>query len=128
MILILAAILIIAVLFIYQSRNIFDQKIKELDKKHQLQTSAINDLDQAQLHYQQLSNNFDHQIKELDKKRQLQTSAINDLDLAQLRYQQLSNKIENELEFWEKRRTILPKVPKNTRKKKLRGKSKKCRK
>jgi predicted Holliday junction resolvase-like endonuclease len=93
MILILATIVIIAVLFIYQSGRIFDQKIKHLDKKYQLQTSAITDLDQVQL-----------------------------------RYQQLSNKIDNELEFWKKRRTTLPKVPKNTRKKKLRGKSKKCRK
>jgi hypothetical protein len=93
MILILATTLIIAFLFIYQSGRIFDQKIKELDKKDQMQTSAINDLDQAQL-----------------------------------RFQQLSNKIDNELEFWEKRRTTLPKIPKNTRKKKLRGKSKKCRK
>jgi septation ring formation regulator EzrA len=93
MILVLATILITAVLFIYQSRKIFDQKINELDKKNQLQTSAINDL-----------------------------------DLAQLRYQQLSNKIDNELEFWKKRRTTLSKVPKNTRKKKLRGKSRKGRK
>jgi hypothetical protein len=125
MILILATILIIAVLFIYQSRKIFDQKIKELDRKHQLQTSAINDLDQAQLRYQQLSNNFDQKIKELDKKHQLQISAINDFDQAQLRYQQLSNKIDNELEFWKKRRTTLPKVPKNTRKEKIRGKRRK---
>jgi hypothetical protein len=93
MILVLATILIIAVLFIYQSGRIFDQKIKNLDKKYQLHTSAINALDQAQL-----------------------------------RYQQLSKKTDIELEFWKKRKTMLPKVPKNTRKKKMRGKSKKCRK
>jgi hypothetical protein len=86
MIVILATILIIAVLFIYHSSKIFDQKIHALERKYQLQTSAINDL-----------------------------------DLAQLRFQQLSNKLDGELEFWKKRRTMLPKVPKNTRKKKNRG-------
>jgi predicted Holliday junction resolvase-like endonuclease len=93
MIFILATILIIAVLFIYQSGRIFDQKIKNLDKKYQLHTSAINDLDQAQL-----------------------------------RYQQLSNKLDGEMQFWKKRRTMLPKVPKNTRKEKIRGKKRKGRK
>jgi predicted Holliday junction resolvase-like endonuclease len=93
MIILLSILLIIAVLFIYYSGKIFDQKIKELDKKHQLQTSAINDLDQAQL-----------------------------------RFQQLSNKIDGELEFWKKRRTMLPKVLKNTRKEKIRGKRRKGRK
>jgi hypothetical protein len=93
MILLLAFLLIIAVLFIYHSGKVFDQKIQKLDMKYDLQTSAINDLDQAQL-----------------------------------RYQQLSNKIDGELEFWKKRRTTLPMVPKNTRKKKLRGKSRKGRK
>jgi septation ring formation regulator EzrA len=93
MIILLSILLIIAVLFIYYSGKIFDQKIKELDKKHQLQTSAINDL-----------------------------------DLAQLRFQQLSNKIDAELEFWKKRRTMLPKVPKNTRIKKIRGEKRKGRK
>jgi predicted Holliday junction resolvase-like endonuclease len=85
MIVILATILIIAVLFIYHSSKIFDQKIQQLDKKYDLQTSAINDLDHAHL-----------------------------------RFQQLSNKLDSELEFWKKRRTMLPKVPKNTRKKKNR--------
>jgi predicted Holliday junction resolvase-like endonuclease len=92
MIILLSIILIIAVLFIYYSGKIFDQKIQKLDKKYDLQTSAINDLDQAQL-----------------------------------RYQQLSNKIYNELEFWKKRRTMLPKVPKYTRKQKIRGKKRKGR-
>jgi hypothetical protein len=86
MILLLSFLLIIAVLFIYHSGKNFDQKIQKLDKKNDLQTSAINDLDHAQL-----------------------------------RFQQLSNKLDSELEFWKKRRTMLPKVPKNTRKKKNRG-------
>jgi predicted Holliday junction resolvase-like endonuclease len=86
MIILLSILLIIAVLFIYYSGKIFDQKIQKLDKKYDLQTSAINDLDQAQL-----------------------------------RFQQLSNKLDSEFEFWKKRRTMLPKVPKNTRKKKIRG-------
>jgi hypothetical protein len=93
MIIFLSILLIIAVLFIYYSGKLFDQKIHQLDKKYDLQTSAINDLDQAQL-----------------------------------RFQQLSNKIDGELEFWKKRRTTLQRVPKNTRKKKLRGKSRKGRK
>jgi predicted Holliday junction resolvase-like endonuclease len=92
MILLLAFLLIIAVLFIYHSGKVFDQKIQKLDKKYDLQTSAINDL-----------------------------------DLAQLRYQQISNKLNSELEFWKKRRTMLPKVPKNTRKEKIRGKKRKGR-
>jgi hypothetical protein len=86
MIIFLSILLIIAVLFIYYSGKLFDQKIQQLDMKYDLQTSVINDLDQAQL-----------------------------------RFQQLSNKIDGELEFWKKRRTMLPKVPKNTRKKKNRG-------
>jgi hypothetical protein len=86
MIILLSILLIIAVLFIYYSGKLFDQKIQQLDKKKELQTSAINDLDQAQL-----------------------------------RFQQLSTKLDGELEFWKKRRTMLPKVPKNTRKKKNRG-------
>jgi hypothetical protein len=61
-------------------------------------------------------------IEKLDKKYDLQTSAINDLDKAQLRFQQLSNKLDGELQFWKKRKTMLPKVQKNTRKKKVRGK------
>jgi hypothetical protein len=65
---------------------------------------------------------LNYQIEELDKKLMLQTSANKDLDLAQLRFQQLSNKLDGELEFWKKRRTMLPKAPKNTRKKKFRGK------
>jgi hypothetical protein len=93
MILILATILVIAVLFIYHSWKIFDQKINVLDKKYQLQTSAINDLDKAQF-----------------------------------RFQQLSNKLDGELQFWMKRRTTLPKVQKNTRKMKIRGKKRKGRK
>jgi hypothetical protein len=93
MILILATILVIAVLFIYHSWKIFDQKINALDKKYQLQTSAINDLDKAQF-----------------------------------RFQQLSNKLDGELQFWMKRRTTLPKVQKNTRKIKIRGKKRKGRK
>jgi hypothetical protein len=93
MILILATILVIAVLFIYHSWKIFDQKINVLDKKYQLQTSAINDLDKAQF-----------------------------------RFQQLSNKLDGELQFWMKRRTTLPKVQKNTRKIKIRGKKRKGRK
>jgi predicted Holliday junction resolvase-like endonuclease len=92
MILLLAFLLIIAVLFIYHSGKIFDQKIQKLDKKYDLQTSSINDLDQAQL-----------------------------------RFQQLSNKLDSELQFWKKRRTMLPKVPKNTRKEKIRGKKRKGR-
>jgi predicted Holliday junction resolvase-like endonuclease len=71
---------------------------------------------------------LNYQIEELDKKYKFQTSAINDLDKAQLRYQQLSKKIEGELDFWKKRRTMLPKVPKNTRKEKIRGKRRKGRK
>jgi predicted Holliday junction resolvase-like endonuclease len=86
MIILLSILLIIAVLFIYYSGKIFDQKIQKLDKKYDLQTSAINDLDQAQL-----------------------------------RFQQLSNKLDSELDFWKKRRTMLPKVSRNTRKKKIRG-------
>jgi predicted Holliday junction resolvase-like endonuclease len=93
MIIFLSILLIIAVLFIYYSGKLFDQKIHELDRKYELQTSAINDLDKAQL-----------------------------------RYQQLSNKIEGELAFWKKRRTMLPKVPKNTRKQKIREKKRKGRK
>jgi hypothetical protein len=86
MIIFLSILLITAVLFIYYSGKLFDQKIQQLDKKYDLQTSAINDLDQAQL-----------------------------------RFQQLSNKLDSELQFWKKRRSMLPKVPKNTRKKKIRG-------
>jgi predicted PurR-regulated permease PerM len=86
MIIFLSILLIIAVLFIYYSGKLFDQKIQQLDKKYDLQTSVINDLDHAQL-----------------------------------RFQQLSNKLDGELEFWKKRRTMLPKVPKDTRKKKIRG-------
>jgi hypothetical protein len=86
MIIFLSILLIIAVLFIYYSGKLFDQKIQQLDKKDELHTSAITNLDQAQL-----------------------------------RFQQLSNKLDGELEFWKKRRTMLPKVPKNTRKKKIRG-------
>jgi predicted Holliday junction resolvase-like endonuclease len=92
MIIFLSILLIIAVLFIYYSGKLFDQKIQQLDKKDELHTSAINDLDQAQL-----------------------------------RFQQLSNKLDSELEFWKKRRTMLPKVPKNTRKEKIRGKKRKGR-
>jgi hypothetical protein len=90
MIIFLSILLIIAVLFIYYSGKLFDQKIQQLDKKDKLHTSAFNDLDKAQL-----------------------------------RYQQLSNKLNSELEFWKKRRTMLPKVPKNTRKEKIRGKKRK---
>jgi hypothetical protein len=93
MILILATILVIAVLFINHSWKIFDQKINALDKKYQLQTSVINDLDKAQF-----------------------------------RFQQLSNKLDGEMQFWMKRRTTLPKVQKNTRKIKIRGKKRKGRK
>jgi hypothetical protein len=64
---------------------------------------------------------LNYRIEELDQKYKIQTSAINDLDHARLRFQQLSNKLNSELEFWKKRRTMLPKVPKNTRKKKIRG-------
>jgi hypothetical protein len=64
---------------------------------------------------------LNYRIEELDQKYKIQTSAINDLVHAQLRFQQLSNKLNGELEFWNKRRTMLPKVPKNTRKKKIRG-------
>jgi hypothetical protein len=92
MILLLAFLLIIAVLFIYHSGKLFDKKIQKLDKMYELQTSAINDLDHAQL-----------------------------------RFQQLSNKLDGELEFWKKRRTMLPKVPKKTRKEKVRGKKRKGR-
>jgi poly-D-alanine transfer protein DltD len=73
----------------------------------------------------QSESNVNKMIQEMDKKYQLQTSAINDLDKAQLRFQQLSNKLNIELEFWMKRRTTLPKVQKNTRKKKVRGKGRK---
>jgi hypothetical protein len=90
MIIFLSILLIIAVLFIYYSGKLFDLKIQQLDKKKELHTSAINDLDRAQLHFQLLSN-----------------------------------KLDGELEFWKKRRTMLPKVPKNIRKKKIRGKGRK---
>jgi hypothetical protein len=92
-ILILAVLLIIAVLFIYHSGKFFDQKIRELDKKFLIQTSVNNDLERAQLRFQQLSIN-----------------------------------LEGELHFWKKRRTSIPKVVKNTRKKKVRGKGRKGRK
>jgi hypothetical protein len=65
---------------------------------------------------------------ELDLKLQVQTSTNNDLEKAHLRFQQLSNKLDGELEFWKKRRTMLPKVLKNTRKEKIRGKRRKGRK
>jgi hypothetical protein len=68
------------------------------------------------------------QIEEWDNKIKLQTSAINDLDKAQLRFQQMSNKLDSELKFWKMRRTMLTKLPKNTRKKKVRGKKRKVRK
>jgi hypothetical protein len=64
----------------------------------------------------------------LDTKNQICLSAYNDLEQAQFRFQQLNNKLSNELEFWKKRRTMLPKVPKNTRKEKVRGKRRKGRK
>jgi hypothetical protein len=73
----------------------------------------------------QSKKTLDYQIEEFDNKNKLQTSVINDLDKAQLRFQQMSNKLEGELEFWKKRRTMLPKVPKNSRKEKIRGKKRK---
>jgi hypothetical protein len=69
----------------------------------------------------QTENVFIKKCDELDMKLQVQTSTNNDLEKAQLRFQQLSNKLDGELEFWKKRRSMLPKVPKNTRKKKIRG-------
>jgi hypothetical protein len=71
---------------------------------------------------------FIKKCDELDMKIQVQTSTNNDLEKAHLRFQQLSNKLDGELEFWKKRRTTLPKVPKNTRKEKIRGKKRKGRK
>jgi predicted PurR-regulated permease PerM len=73
----------------------------------------------------QSESNVNKMIQEMDKKYQLETSAINDLDKAQLRFQQLSNQLDSELDFWKKRRTMLPIVPKNTRKMKIRGKKRK---
>jgi hypothetical protein len=85
MTLILATILIIAVLFIYQSRKIFDQKIKELDKKHQLHTSAINDLDLAQLRYQQLSHKIDNELEFWKKRRTMLPAVIKNTRLKKIR-------------------------------------------
>jgi Tfp pilus assembly protein PilV len=76
----------------------------------------------------QSKKTLDYQIEELDKKLMLQTSANKDLERAQLRYQQLNYKLNGELEFWKKRRTMLPKAPKNTRIKKIRGKKRNGRK
>jgi hypothetical protein len=69
----------------------------------------------------QTENVFIKKCDELDSKIQIQTSVNYDLEKAQLRFQQLSNKLDGELAFWKKRRTMLPKVSKNIRKKKIRG-------
>jgi hypothetical protein len=85
MIFILATILIIAVLFIYQSGRIFDQKIKNLDEKYQLHTSAINDLDQAQLRYQQLSNKLDGEMQFWKKRRTMLPTVIKNTRIKKIR-------------------------------------------
>jgi predicted PurR-regulated permease PerM len=70
MILILATILlvIVAVIF-FQSESNVNKMIQEMDKKYQLQTSAINDLDKAQLRFQRLSNKLDGELDFWMKRR-----------------------------------------------------------
>jgi hypothetical protein len=97
-ILVLSIILVfIAATLLYQAKVVLDSKISVLE----------------------------NQISVSNTKSQIQSSVNNDLERAQLRFQQLSNKLNIELEFWMKRRTTLPKVQKNTRKMKIRGKKRK---
>jgi hypothetical protein len=69
-ILVLATILlvIVAVIF-FQSDSNVNKMIQEMDKKYQLRTSAINDLDKAQLRFQQLSNKLDNELDFWKKRR-----------------------------------------------------------
>jgi hypothetical protein len=100
-ILILAILLVfIAATLLYQSKVVYDKKICDLE----------------------------NHISIANTRNKIQHSVNIDLERAQLRYQQLNNKINGELDFWKKRRTMLPKVSKNTRKKKIRGKKQKGRK
>jgi hypothetical protein len=71
-ILLLSIILVtIAALLLYQSKKTLDYQIEEMDKKYKFQTSAINDLDKAQLRYQQLSNKIEGELSFWKKRRSM---------------------------------------------------------
>jgi CHASE3 domain sensor protein len=69
-ILVLATILLVLVAVIFfQSESNMNNMIQEMDKKYQLQTSAINDLDKAQLRFQQLNYKLNGELEFWKKRR-----------------------------------------------------------